>query len=204
MKRNLITYLAVFLFLASCVHQVTVPIRTVPSQLVVEGWITTDSAPYTIKLSYSGPFTNTYEVSQDTGKYFITDARVTIADDLGDSTPCNWVGSGNYMSADPSFIGTIGRTYILKIYLSNGKTYLSKPETIYPVPPIDSLTLVYDSTWITDVRPNQFIISAHTHDPPGTRNYYRWTAAAYIARKSWGGSCIPGLHVLCGDPFSCL
>jgi hypothetical protein len=204
MKRNLTPYLPVFFFLVSCVHQVDVPTRTVVPQLVVEGWITTDSTPYTIRLSYTGPFTNTYQVSQDTSKYFITDARVTIMDDLGDSTPCIWTGSGNYLSADSNFIGTIGRTYTLRIYLSNGKTYLSKPETIYPVPPIDSLTLYYDTTWITDVRPNQFIISVHTHDPVGTRNYYRWTASAYIARKSWGGSCIPGLPVICGDPFSCL
>jgi len=193
------------LSLISCVRQVNVPIRTVPPQLVVEGWITTDSAPYTIKLSYSGPFTNTYQVSEDTGKYFIMDARVTIVDDLGDSTPCIWVGSGNYLSADPNFIGAIGRTYTLRIYLSNGNTYLSKPETIYPVPPIDSLSLVYDSTWITDVRPNQYIISANTHDLAGTRNYYRWTASAYIARKSWGGnSCVATPYWgPCGDPFSC-
>ncbi len=205
MRRNLIPYLIVILFLVSCVRQVNVPVRTVPPRLVVEGWMSTDSTPYTIKLSYSGPFTNTYQASQDTGKYFITDARVTIADDLGDSTSCNWVGSGNYVSADPNFIGTVGRTYILKIYLSDGKTYLSKPETINPVPPIDSLTLVYDSSWITDVRPNQYVISVNTHDPAGTRNYYRWTASAYIARKSFGGSCLPTPYWgPCTGPFSCL
>lgn len=204
MKGKLTPYLPLFLVLVSCVHEVDVPIRTVPPQLVVEGWITTDSTPYTVKLSYAGPFTNTYEVSQDTSRYFITDARVTIMDDLGDSTPCIWAGSGNYISADSNFIGTIGRTYVLKIYLSNGKTYVSKPETIYLVAPIDSLTAIYDSTWITDVRPNQYIVSVNSHDPTTGRHYYRWTASGYIARKSWGGSCIETPpNISCYDPFGC-
>jgi hypothetical protein len=195
--------LFVFALFFSCVRKINPPIRQADSKLVVEGMITTDPAPYSIKLSYSGSFTNLYNLSQTFTKYYITDAKVTIEDDLGDSTPCEWIGLGTYQSTDSNFVGIIGRTYILKIYLTNGKVYVSKPETITAVPPIDSLTIFHDTTHITDVRPDQFIISAHTHDQPGPKNYYRWTASGYIARKSWGGSCsFP--YGPCGDPFSCL
>lgn len=196
--------LLMLMFLVSCIKQISVPIRKVPPELVVEGEITTDSIPYLVNLSYSGPYTNASQAMRDS-QYFISDAKVFIVDNLGDSTACTWVGSGTYQSTDSTFIGTVGRTYTLKVSLSNGKTYLSKPETITPVPPIDSLTLFYDTTFITDVRPNQYIISVHTHDPPGTQNFYRWTAYGYIARKSWGGTCLPTPYWgPCGDPISCL
>src|SRR5579864_8521053 len=141
------------LMLTTCVRRIDLPIRQVLPKLVVEGMITTDSTPYSINLSYSGSFTNLYDFSQHLSQYYITDAKVTIEDDLGDSTSCQWIGLGTYQSTDPSFIGTVGRTYTLKIYLTNGNVYLSKPETITAVPPIDSLTVFHDTSFITDVRP---------------------------------------------------
>jgi hypothetical protein len=169
--------------------------------LVVEGLITTDSTPYTIKLSYTGNFTNA-STRIDSNQNFINDARVVIKDDAGDSSLCNLISPGTYQTIDSSFVGIVGRTYTLEIYLSNGKTYVSSPEKINPVPPIDSITVVYDSTFITDIRPTQLIISANVHDPASTQNYYRWTASGYTPRKSWGDLCVYGFPE-CGDPYSC-
>jgi hypothetical protein len=191
----------VCLLIYSCVRQVSPPIRNVPPELVVEGLITTDSTPYSVYLSYSGPYTNTYEASQDSNKYFITDAKVTIEDNLGDSTICSWVGLGTYQSTDPSFVGTVGRTYTLKVYLSNGQIYLSKPETITPVPPIDSLTVTYDSSDITGIIPPPLIASVHTRDPGGSSNFYRWTSSGYMPRKSVGDTCNPFQPFPCQNPF---
>jgi hypothetical protein len=204
MKRNFANYFfpLAALFFFSCIRQVNVPVRNVPPILVVEGWITTDPPPYAINLSYSAMFTNTYQAGQDSNQQFITDAQVTLEDDLGDSTPCFRSINGTYLSADSNFIGTVGRTYTLKIYLSNGKTYLSKPEKIAPVPPIDSVTEVYDSSYIAGVRPTQFIVSVNTHDPSGVQNFYRWTASGYIPRKSWGDPCSIGSPA-CTNPFMC-
>ncbi|HEY4154498.1 MAG TPA: DUF4249 family protein, partial [Puia sp.] len=72
-----------------------------------------------------------------------------------------------------------------------------------PVPPIDSVTVVYDSSLITDIRPTQLIVSVNTHDPPGVRNYYRWTASGYVPRKSWGDTCNIFVIIPCRDPFDC-
>jgi hypothetical protein len=189
MRKLVIRYVfgSTLLLTCSCVRNVGVPIRTVPPILVVEGWITTDPPPYTINLSYSGNFGNTYQAGTDSDKYFITDARVTLEDDLGDSTSCIQSLNGTYLSTDSNFIGTVGRTYTLKVYLSNGKTFLSKPEKMIPVPPIDSLSIFYDSSYTSG--PPQFIISVNAKDPPGVPNYYRWTAIGYVPRKSVGGYC---------------
>ncbi len=194
---------SILLLLLSCIRTVNAPIRSVPPILVVEGWITTDPPPYSINLSYSGKFTSTYQGGTDSGRQqFITDARVIIEDDLGDSTTCVRSVNGTYLSSDSNFIGIVGRTYTLKIYLSNGKTYQSKPEKIVPVPPIDSVSVIYDSSYITDIRPTQFVLSVNTHDPPGVPNYYRWRAFGYIPRKSWGGPCSI-TDPPCTNPFMC-
>jgi hypothetical protein len=171
----------------SCVRTVNVPIRNVAPILVVEGMVTNEAPPYNIRLSYSGQFKNIYE---DSAIHYIQDAQVSIKDDAGDSVSCAWVGNGNYETADSTFRGTVGRSYILTIRLSNGKTYISKPAKMEAVVPIDSISVFYDNT-IGDIRPTQLIISANTQDPPGIHNYYRWTAYGYIPRKSVGDDCEP-------------
>jgi hypothetical protein len=93
----------------------------------------------------------------------------------------------------------VGRSYTITIHLSNGKTYISKPEIISAVAPIDSVTVVYDSTYITDVRPTQLIISVNTHDPPGIQNFYRWASFGYIPRYSYGSYCCSFCEQLLAD-----
>src|ERR1035438_8791125 len=204
MSHSFIKFLSVF-FLSSCVSCITkieVPVRQTSAYLVVEGTISTDPPPYTVKLSYSGKFSNTYQASQGTQQIFIADAKVIIKDDLGDSTLLTWISNGTYQSSDSNFAGVVGRAYTLKIYLSNGKTYVSKPEIISAVPPIDSVTVAYDSTYIAGVRPTQLIVSINAHDPAGVKNFYRWASFGYVPRKSWGGPCTIGAPP-CTDPFMC-
>ena len=184
----------IVLFCISCIRNVAVPIRNVTPKLVVEGLITTDSMPYTVNLSYSGNFSNTYQFSDQP---FIKDAMVTIKDDLGDSTKCAWVTEGTYQSTDTHFIGTVGRSYTLIVKLADEKTYVSKQEKLNPVPSIDSLTVVYDSSFVFEIRPTQFIISANTQDQSGVENYYRWTASGYAPRRSTGRPCSLGSPALC-------
>ncbi|HEY4874202.1 MAG TPA: DUF4249 domain-containing protein [Puia sp.] len=200
-RKFLLSFL-LLLFFFSCVRTIQPPIRQSAPILVVEGLITTDSTPYTIKLSYTGKFTNA-SLSVDSNQNFINDAIVFIKDDIGDSTICNLISPGTYQSADDGFIGITGRSYTLIIHLSNGKTYTSTSEKINPVPPIDSITVSYDSSFITDVRPTQLIISANTRDPSSQTNYYRWSASGYLPRKSWGGPCSPS-NPPCTNAFNCV
>ncbi|HVM88490.1 MAG TPA: DUF4249 domain-containing protein [Puia sp.] len=197
-KRYCVLFFAFFTW--SCIKKITAPIRNAAPLLVVEGAITTQPNPYIIKLSYSGDFTTS---RIDTSQSFINDAIVVIQDSDGDSTLCELASPGTYQSSDTNFIGKIGHTYMLKIHLSDGKTYVSKPEIIFQVPPIDSISIIYDSSTISGVRPNQFITSANSHDPVNSENFYRWTASAYVPRKSWGEPCVPFNDPPCTDPYMC-
>ena len=189
-KRFLIKYSLFIFWLLSitCVRRVTPPIRESAEILVVEGLITTDSTPYTVKLSYTGKLLNASE-RIDSNQNFINDARVVIKDDAGDSSSCNLISPGTYQSIDSNFVGIVSRTYTLEIYLSNGKVYVSTPEKINPVPAIDSISVVYDSTYDYDTRPTQLIISVNVHDPADTQNFYRWASLGWVPRKAWGSPC---------------
>lgn len=195
------TLFIVLIFSAcGCIKEIAAPIRHSTPILVVEGSITTEHPPYTIQLSYSGSFTSS-EINLN--QIFVDDAAVVIHDQNGDSTVCNRTYPGTYQSADSNFVGKVGHNYSITIHLANGKTYVSKPETILPVSPVDSVSLVYDSSTIYDVRPNQFLVSVHTHDPVDSQNYYRWKASGYVARKSWGLPCNPFGSPPCTDPYMC-
>ncbi|SRR5579871_602081 len=189
-----IKFLLAFLFLLfafSCVRRIQPPIRESTPRLVVEGLLTTDSTPYTVKLSYTGQLTNASS-RVDSNQNFINDATVFIKDDAGDSSLCTLISPGTYQSTDISFVGKVGSIYTLNIRLSNGKTYVSTPEKIDPVPAIDSISIVYDSTYDYDTRPTQLIISVNAHDPGNTQNFYRWMSLGWVPRKAWGNPCAFG------------
>ena len=189
-KRFLLKYSLIFFcfFIITCVRRITPPIRESAPILVVEGLLTTDSTPYTVKLSYTGKFLNA-SARIDSNQNYINDARVVIKDDAGDSTLCNLISPGTYQSIDSGFVGIVSHTYTLEVYLSNGKVYVSTPEKITPVPAIDSISIVYDSTYNYDTRPTQLIISANVHDPADTQNFYRWASLGWVPRKAWGNPC---------------
>ena len=77
----------------ACVKQVDVATRNEKSILVVEGSVTTDTVPYTVKLTYSGPVAYSDAIPDE---YLEKDAEVTISDDLGNTTPLVYTTQGIY------------------------------------------------------------------------------------------------------------
>ncbi|PWU03650.1 MAG: hypothetical protein C5B52_03015 [Bacteroidetes bacterium] len=182
------------IFMNSCIKQVDVPIRNVEPQLVVQGLVTTDSVPYEVRVSYSGPFTSN-SIALD--EYVIKDAQVIILDDAGNSTPLSYRDSGIYVTTDPNFVGTVGRSYHVEVQLTDGKKYVSIPERIRPPVAIDTISkveynLYYDKNMTGfGMNPYSDRLNAFVNfkDPPGDENYYRWSSVNYVLRKCTGVSC---------------
>ncbi len=202
MRLKKMGYLCCCVFITTaCIKQIPPPIQRSSPRLVVEGMITNDTTPYFVSLSYSGQFTNAF-LSVDSSRILISDAEVIIRDDTGDSSMLQLVSPGLYRSSPGLFLGTIGRSYILEIHLSDGKVYVSHPESIRPVPPIDSLSVVYEGSLNVEVSPTRMIIATNTSDPAQQKNFYRWTASGYAPRKSWGTPCSP-FDPPCLNPYMC-
>ncbi|WP_128546237.1 DUF4249 domain-containing protein [Larkinella soli] len=182
---------------AACINEVNLPIRSETPILVVDGVITNEAPPYTIRLSRSGTFSFNQETPEDE---VVQNAVVTISDDRGRSTPT--IGSesrpGYYLTTDSTFRGQVGRSYTLSITLPDGKRYVSRPETMRPVPPVDSLyaQLVQSNT---GANAYQYFVYLDTKDPASERNYYRWAAYSYTSRRSTGVLCCLSCTAICFD-----
>jgi Domain of unknown function (DUF4249) len=182
--RNIIPLFLALVFTA-CVKKINVNTRTEKAQLVIEGTITTDTVPYTVKLGYSGKFTLANDIPPENKE---TNATVSIEDDLGNSTSLVHIGDGIYQTVDPTYIGKVGRQYQVKVLLSNGTRYISKPELIKPIVPFTKI----GAFWVNDFNlelPSYMTVTVDTKDPAADENYYRWTFDSYIMRETKGVPC---------------
>ncbi len=196
--RQLITYSLILIALAACIDQVSLPVRTEEPRLVVEGQITNEAPPYTVRLTYTGQYGG--PSGQPVNEQYVKDAQVTMADDQGRSTRFASMGSGLYQTSDSSFRGQIGRAYSLSVVLTDGKRYATKPERMPAVPAIDSISAKLIKTGNLSI-PYAFAYGVNSNDPAAVQNYYRWTAYGYTVRLSVGVPCSLGNPSRCN--YSC-
>jgi len=123
-----------FLFIG-CIDELNITTERVLRVLVVEGNITTQPGPHFIRLSKSAKFGSIFE---DFSKK-VNGALVRIRDEKGNQVILEEVESGVY--ATPSFFSAnVGSEYTL-IVESNEEQYISIPEKVQAVPPIESIRL---------------------------------------------------------------
>ena len=105
--------------------------------LVVEGLITNQSGPFSVRLTYSVPMYNKWNIEAD---YMpVEGAEVRIIDDIGNIFMLFETESGWYETEEKDLEGFPGRTYILTINTTDGKQYESSPELMQEVPDINSV-----------------------------------------------------------------
>jgi hypothetical protein len=137
--------------------------------LVVQGRITTDPGPYTVKLSHST--TLLYP------KYFpLSDFEVIIQDNLGNSETLTETEEGVYRTDTSGIQGVAGRYYKITLNDPEGKSYTSDFELLQQPIHIDTLyaNLEYGNNvnHSFDVLGYQFYIGTETAS--NDTNYLRW------------------------------
>jgi hypothetical protein len=161
--------------LAGCIEPFEVDIKKEEKKLVVNGLITNEPGPYTVKLN------KTYQY----GEYFgeahpdVLGATVTISDDTGNSETLAESKPGIYRTKDNGIRGVVGRKYTLRIKLKNGQQYVSAAELLQAVPEIKNVSkeLVQihemDKEGI-EVVTNALEIQVDAQDAGAEKNFYRW------------------------------
>jgi hypothetical protein len=172
--KGLIIFISVLTFANSCVERADFDPKKSDAQLVVEGLITDEPGPYTVKLTRSRKpldFSATVPVSA---------IRVTISDDAGTSEILSEVEGGIYQTSPTGIKGVVGRSYSVKIETRDGKIYESIPEKLTNQGSIDELYTKFvadDQTngtqkWRFKVFMDAGIASGEI--------YYRWRFNAYF------------------------
>lgn len=194
--RQFISYFLLLTTFAACIDRVELPIRTEAPGLVVDGQITNEAPPYTVRLTYTGKYGGMD--GQNLNDQYVKEAQVTIADEQGRSTRLVSVGLGLYKTTDSTFRGQVGRAYSLTVVLSDGKRYVTKAERMPTVPIIDSISarLVKTNNMST---PYVFSYGVNTSDPTSEQNFYRWAAYGYTNRLSVGVPCSLNGPNLCNN-----
>lgn len=118
--------------MAACLDRINVGVAGTDRVPVVDGMITNEPGPYTVKLFWSS---NVGDILAHAPP--MTDAKVTIFDDLGESETLQEKERGIYQTN--SIQGIAGRTYHLEFTSPDGQHYSSKPELLAPAGSMDSL-----------------------------------------------------------------
>ncbi len=183
--RQLIVYLLILSSFGACIDRVELPVRSEEPHLVVEGQITNEAPPYTVRLTYTGKYSEGNVADQ-----FVYGAQVSLGNDQGRSTQFKSIGAGLYKTMDSTFRGEVSRAYSLTVVLSDGKRYVSKPEQMPSVPVVDSVVTTFKRS-DNFATPYRYFYSVTTRDPAAEKNYYRWSAYGIMTRKSTGVPCSP-------------
>ncbi|MEO6548077.1 MAG: DUF4249 domain-containing protein [Ferruginibacter sp.] len=169
----------------ACIKQIDVVTRNEKPILVLEGSVTTDSVPYTVKLTYSGPIKSSENIPD---QYIEKDAKVTITDNLGNATALVYTTGGTYQTTDVAYIGKVGRSYSVSVVLKDGRKFISTPEKISPAVPVSKVNVDFVDHFDFNF-PTYMNVSVDTKDPAAEENYYRWTFETWVLRQTKGVSC---------------
>ena len=113
MSKYFILLIAVF-FLAACTKEIDIDLKNSSPQIVIEGGVSDEPGPYTVKLSKTVNFSQPNTYPPLTGASVIILDNTGVVDTLAETVP------GLYQTR--RIIGTPGNTYTLKV-LAEGKQY---------------------------------------------------------------------------------
>jgi hypothetical protein len=174
LRRSKVILLLNSFILFSCIDPINVNIDSQADHLVVDGLITDQAGPYEVKLSV----TSSYFRSGSTDFSITSGAEMFILDDLGNIISLEEKASGRYQTPS-SFMGEVGRTYILNIALVDGRIFKSLPEKLLPNVGIDTIRVDY----LTKFKLNKnnvelgfdgMDVNIDTKTLEGNEPFYRW------------------------------
>lgn len=120
-----------------CVDKADFDIVTQELPLIIEGMVTDDTGPDTVKISKAYPADGGYYSARG-----ISGATVTISSDAGEAEILTDIGRGMYVTS--SLQGVVGRTYRLAVSV-DGQQYRSTPQRMLPAGEIDTITFEFTS-----------------------------------------------------------
>ncbi|MGV3641810.1 MAG: DUF4249 domain-containing protein, partial [Adhaeribacter sp.] len=163
-------------FLASaCIEPLDLRPQPGDKLLVVDGLVTNEAGPYTVRLSRTAPY-SAYSEPWNTAE---RGAVVTITDDQGQVEKLSETSPGIYQTSGQGLQGQVGRSYTLHISTKAGKTYQSQPQLLAPVSDIDSLYTEVRQQKILNSAGNEQLVHVvevfvDTRDPAESENFYMW------------------------------
>lgn len=186
-------FAGLLLLLTACINEVQLPIRQVQPRLLVDGLITDEAPPYAIKLTLSGAYSSGGGFPEE---LIINGAIVTMTDNGDRTVPLEQdpLQPSYYWVLDPTFRGVPGHRYTLTVVLPDNTVYVSAPELLAPVAPLERVSAEYRRGEGSLGQPDLYNVLIDTRDPATPGDYYRWSTYSYVPRwtsydPQHGGGC---------------
>jgi hypothetical protein len=171
--RNILLFM-LLVVIGACVDPLKVPDIPVAEGIVVDGAITDQPGPYSVKL-----FTTQSLEGDLDRQHYIRGATVVIHDDRGTVTTLTEDEKGIY-TTEESFRGRVGYTYQLFISLSDGRQYASSPVLMEPAGTIADLYFQFQENVINEnvlsLPQDAFAVFVDAKGTAGASNFFRWRA----------------------------
>lgn len=136
----------------------------------MDGLITDEPGPYTVKLSLSSRVDGFLDFRE-----LVTARRVIIFDDVGNSEDLKQVEKGTYQTEPNGIRGAVGRSYAVRVEMEDGRVYESIPDRMNPVGNIDNLSYALDAFQPLDAPTRYgFRVFVDASGVPETDNLFRW------------------------------
>jgi hypothetical protein len=162
-RKLFLSIAAVLILMWGCTEKIDLQLDSSYTRLVVEGSISTDTMPHSVKLTTSSGYFSNQPAPTVSG------ALLSISD--GQHTwPLIEAQPGTYVTA-PDVYGLPEHTYTLKILLAeplNGTKEYEGTSMLRPIFPIDSISLKYHPDWGRD---GFYEVQCYYLDPPTTDFY---------------------------------
>ena len=169
MKKIFLIFCILPLAFTTCIDPYFLKLDKYESLLVVDGLITDQPVPYTIKIS------RTFQ-NEETLPVAVSNAEVSVRDENGTITVFQEEETGIYRSDSANFTGRVGGIYTLIIKTDDGLEYESDPCPMTGVPEIDSIYFTYDRELINNGTEEEEGIRIYLDS--GNKNeeckYFRW------------------------------
>ncbi len=166
-------WLLYFVTLGACIDPLEVRLTPAEPALVVDGLISDQPGPYTVKLFYASRLDTT---SIKMVRY-VHGASVWIEDSEGSAEKLTETSTGIYQTSATGLRGQIGQTYHLRIVTPQKFEYQSKPQTMQAAGTIDRLYPEYQQggLLVGNLRPvDSFSIFIDAHGSESDSKLYRW------------------------------
>lgn len=128
MFRSIFFVVCILLIITACKELFSPELEITQGPLVVEGLITDNAKPYSIKLSRA----IRYDSNNDNELASVSKATITVFDNLGYTYRFKESNNGVYWSDPSEFVGVPGRYYTLQIKTADDLEYQSSPQLLLP------------------------------------------------------------------------
>jgi hypothetical protein len=171
-KRTVILLAYSLTLFSGCVDPINFEVPPANEQIVVEGTITTDPGPYTVKV------TKALDLNEDTVRASpVEQMKIVLHDDIGNSEDFVETMPGIYLT-NGAMKGEVGRSYHITMETIDGKIYESEPDELFSVGEITDIRYEYEARLkdegFGEIPDDVFNIYVDSEAGIGDENYVRW------------------------------